>query len=140
MGSEGKSCVQDRLNTVARILVVDDDPTLLRLSGMVLTDLGYEVTVSSTGNEAIEAAERAEGAFDLVVLDVRMPDMDGLTVLARLRERWPGIKVLVVTGFATEIAVRTLLENGAAGVLAKPYDGQELAVSVRSVLGNPGQP
>lgn len=116
------------------ILVVDDDPLLLRMTQIVLDGLGYRVLLASSGRQALEMIAREEGKLDLVVLDLRMPDMDGMTVLREARGTFPSLRVLLVTGFATDNVLQTLAESGAVGVLEKPYDVDTFAAAVQKAM------
>lgn len=116
------------------ILVVDDDPMLLRMTQIVLADLGYSVTPVSEGRDAIRMIDEVQGKFDLVILDMRMPDMDGMTVLERVHEKWPALKVMLVTGYASDGILQATQALGAVGVLEKPYDPDTLASTVQGVL------
>ena len=121
----------------ASILVVDDDAMLLRMTQIVLTEMGYEVSVAASGQEANNAIESADGGFGLVILDMRMPDMDGTAVLERVHGRWPRLKVLLVTGLASREVVLATTAKGAVGVLEKPYYPDTLAEKVKSLLAQP---
>jgi CheY-like chemotaxis protein len=120
----------------ATILVVDDDPMLLRMTQLVLSEAGYRVTTAANGREAMRNLDDSQGAFDLMILDMRMPDMDGITVLERVHARWRGLKVLLVTGYAAEGVMESTRAMGAVGVLEKPYDPDTLASTVRQILEN----
>jgi CheY-like chemotaxis protein len=117
------------------ILVVDDDPMLLRMTQIVLTELGYHVTLAADGGEAIRKVDQAQGKFDLIILDMRMPDMDGLTVLERVHNSWPSLRVLLVTGYASDGIQEETRSRGAVGVLEKPYDPDTLAELVQRFVG-----
>ncbi len=116
------------------ILVVDDDPLLLRMTEIVLDGLGYRVLLASSGRHALDRVEQEQGSLDLMVLDLRMPDMDGMTVLREARKRHPGLRVLLVTGYASDNVLQTLQEVGAVGVLEKPYDVDTFAEAVQKAL------
>lgn len=116
------------------ILVVDDDPLLLRMTQIVLDGLGYRVLLASSGRQALETIDAEGGRLDLVVLDLRMPDMDGMTVLREARTRFPSLRVLLVTGFASDNVLQQLDESGAVGVLEKPYDVDTFADAVQKAL------
>ena len=121
-------------DTNASILVVDDDPMLLRMTQIVLSDAGYRVTPASDGRDAMRKLDAAQGVFDLMILDMRMPDMDGITVLERVYAKWPGLKVLLVTGYASDGILEATRSKGAVGVLEKPYDPDMLAATVQRLL------
>ncbi len=116
------------------ILVVDDDPLLLRMTQIVLDGLGYRVLLASSGRQALELIAAEDGKLELVVLDLRMPDMDGMTVLREARGRFPRLRVLLVTGFATDNVLQALAESGAVGVLEKPYDVDTFAAAVQKAM------
>jgi len=83
------------------ILLVDDEPALRHLLGAVLSDEGYYVVEAGNAEEAIEASRAAE-RIDLVVTDVRMPKMDGIKMVAKLRESNPDLRAIFVTGYAVD--------------------------------------
>jgi len=113
------------------ILVVDDDPKILRLLRVELTAQGFQVLVAEGGRDALELAERQRP--DLVILDIIMPGMDGLEVLRRLRES-SGVPVILLTAKGTDADKIIGLELGADDYLAKPFNPEELTARVRAVL------
>jgi DNA-binding response OmpR family regulator len=113
------------------ILVVDDDPKILRLLRVELTAQGFQVLVAERGRDALELAERQRP--DLVILDIIMPGMDGLEVLRRLRES-SGVPVILLTAKGTDADKIIGLELGADDYLAKPFNPEELTARVRAVL------
>ncbi len=117
----------------ARLLLVDDDPASRRSLARVLATRGYEIHLAEDGRAALDLCESEKGAFDLVLLDMVMPGLNGKDVLAALRARFPSIKVLVVTGDADESLTREALELGASGVTHKPFDVLRLFDQVRSL-------
>jgi CheY-like chemotaxis protein len=117
-----------------RILIADDEPEVLNLVRMVLEMEDYTVFVAAEGQEALDKARR--DLPDLIILDVRMPKMSGLTVLDLLRDdpataRIPVIMLSVVTTYPE---VRTALQQGAVAYLSKPFELRELARLVARVL------
>lgn len=88
--------------SAARILVVDDEPSIRAFADRVLREAGYDVTVASSGPEALTLAEK-QGCFDLFVIDVVMPEMLGQELARRLREREPDVKALYFTGFSDRL-------------------------------------
>jgi len=80
-----------------KILVVDDEEGLRLLYKEELEDDGAEVTLAASGEEAIERLE--EGSFDLILLDIKMPGMDGVEVLRKVKEKWSGIPVILCTAY-----------------------------------------
>jgi len=110
-----------------RILIADDEDSLRWVLEKGLRQAGYEVTVVKDGPGALRAFELEE-PFDLVLLDVRMPGMDGLAVLARLREIRPDVHVIVMTAHGTMDTAIQAMQRGAYDYLAKPFDLDEVVL------------
>ncbi|MBT0961504.1 ANTAR domain-containing response regulator [Denitromonas iodatirespirans] len=106
-----------------RVLIVDDDRVILNLLAEGLRDLGYEVMTAATGEEAL--AQVAAGAFDLAVLDMRMPGMPGLALARALREQG-GPPFVFLSAFGDAAIVQEAAEAGAMGYLIKPVDVPQL--------------
>src|SRR5690606_7057264 len=111
-------------NLKGKILLVDDDPGLLRLLSIRLRSEGYEV-------EAVESAEMALAVLhrfrpDLVITDLRMDKMDGIGLLKELQTRSPGLRVLIITAHGTIPDAVVATQSGAFGFLTKPIDKDEL--------------
>lgn len=119
------------------VLVVDDDPLLLNMTEVVLKGMGAQVLLAPSGAEALAHMERQADGIDLVVLDVRMPDMDGTVVLRQARAKWPSMRVLLVTGYATQEVLDSFRREGAVGVLEKPYDIETLVKTITKALQHP---
>jgi two-component system response regulator MprA len=118
-----------------RILIVDDDPPVLRMLVRTLAAEGYETVVAPDGGAALAAAERS--VPDLVVLDVAMPGLDGLQVCRRLRDKGVGVPVLLLTARDTVEDRVAGLDAGADDYLVKPFATPELLARVRA-LGRRG--
>jgi DNA-binding NtrC family response regulator len=118
-----------------RVLIVDDDPVQRRLLDNMVRKLGYEPLVAEGGDAAVAALTGADGArIDAVVLDLVMPDLDGLGVLAKMREAGVGIPVIVQTAHGGIDNVVTAMRAGAADFVVKPVGAERLAVSLRNAL------
>ena len=117
--------------TGAHILVVDDDPDMQDVMALALEAGDYRVCRASNGQEALERV--AERAQDLILLDMRMPVMDGWAFAAELRQRY-GHQIPIVVCTAAEDARRRGLEVGAVGCLSKPFELEEMLRLVESVL------
>ena len=113
-----------------RILVVDDEPLVRSVVKRVLDASGYRVTLAEDGIAGLEALERERGAFDLVLLDMAMPRLDGPGMFTRARLRYPALRVLLTSGFTSPEASRPLLEGGALGLVAKPIRPAQLVEAV----------
>jgi DNA-binding NtrC family response regulator len=114
------------------VLVADDDAVARDLLVEVLMREGYQVRAAAGGAEAIRCAESE--VFDLALIDLRMPDVDGLGVLARLRALDPSPPVLILTAFATMETAIEAIRHGAYDYLSKPFRIDEIKLAVRRVL------
>lgn len=113
------------------ILLVDDDPSIASLVGEILEEEGYAVTSVATGAEAEQAVDRLKP--DLVILDIMLPDADGLMLCARLLARWPA-PIIMLSGSVRESDRILSLRLGADDFIAKPFDTLELVARVQAVL------
>lgn len=120
----------------ARILIVDDEDYVRDLIRNALEPCGFEIATAASGEEALEELQRAE--FDLVLSDVVMPGMEGLELLKQIRKRHPGVKVVILTGYAREQNISDFLLNGAEEYLLKPFQVHELLATVGKLLGSGG--
>lgn len=116
----------------ARILVVDDEPALCDLLVQSLSGQGHQIETCSSGHKAVKAL--AGHAFDLVLLDVGLPDMDGFETMARIRQKWPQTLVIMITGDATIESAVEALKSGAYDFLKKPFQIMELRKTVKNAL------
>lgn len=117
------------------VLVVDDEPGIALLCNRILSRAGYDVISETNPQVAIERLQQKQ--FDLLVVDIRMPEVDGFDVISRAQMIQPDIAVLVMTGFGTvETAIRAL-RQGVDGLLLKPFQkSDELLVAVRQAMGD----
>jgi two-component system response regulator GlrR len=120
----------------ARILVVDDDPGLLRLLTIRLRAENYEVEAVESGAQALAAASRFRP--DLVVTDLRMDEMDGIGLLKELQNRYPGLKVIILTAHGTIPDAVNATQRGVFGFLTKPFDSKELLQKVAAAVSLSG--
>ncbi len=116
------------------VLVAEDDPDLRRLVYDVLTPLGYRVHLATDGQDALEAAAAREEAPDLLLTDARMPRLGGVALARRLRERWPRLRVLVMSGYPEEVVEPP---EATLELFPKPFTGEDLARRVRAALDAP---
>jgi two-component system KDP operon response regulator KdpE len=116
---------------VARVLAVDDDQALLRVLRIGLGALGHSVLVASTGEQGISQA--ATGAPDIIVLDLGLPDLDGMEVCRRIRQ-WSNVPIIVLSADGTEDRKIASLDGGADDYMTKPFGMGELEARLRVAL------
>jgi len=112
-----------------KVLIVDDEPGLRQSLGLLLSDAGYAVTAEQDGRRALERA--VADTFDLVLCDVRMPDMDGLTFLRNYRQRGGNALVIVMSAYGGEDAAIAAMKEGAYDYLPKPFRPDEVVLTLR---------
>lgn len=117
------------------VLLVEDEPTLRRVLGMVLTDAGYSVTTCVDGEDALRKVEATPDAWDLVISDVSMPRLSGDRLARALRDIRPGLPVILMSGNAALVTPRRLYALGVAAVLEKPCEIEDLVRAVEAVFG-----
>jgi two-component system response regulator HydG len=110
------------MNEKVKILVVDDDSRMVRTICDILNVNGYETVSAATGEEAVEKA--LSTMPDCILMDIKMPGMDGVTALKLIRKSMPGLPIVLMSAYATEEQVREAISQGAQTVLGKPIDIQ----------------
>jgi signal transduction histidine kinase len=118
-------------NGSEKILIADDEPEILKVLEKTLSDLGYSVLCARNG---LEAVEQAESDVKLILLDMIMPEMDGVTALRRIREKMPNVKVVVTSGYTSPEKTPLLEALGIQGFVQKPFELVKLTRTVRDVL------
>jgi two-component system response regulator PilR (NtrC family) len=116
----------------AKLLVVDDERSMRELLSIVLRREGYDVTLAENGRAAVDRLER--GRFDLLISDIKMPDMTGVDVLRAAKRLDPDILGLMITAFASADTAIEAMRLGAHDYLSKPFDVDELKMKVRNAL------
>ncbi len=119
------------------ILIVDDDPAILRLLSTNLKARGYEVTAATNGEESMEAVQ--SDFIDLIILDIMMPKVDGVEVCRRIRE-WSDIPIIIVSARGDEKDKVKCLELGADDYLTKPFGIAELMARIKTTFRHRGDP
>src|SRR3954452_12291791 len=120
-----------------QLLIVDDDPLMTDSLAFLLQQEGYEVTVAATGTDALQSARTSPP--DLVLLDVGLPDLNGVEVCRRLRQFWNG-PVIVLTARRQEADKVIGLDAGADDYVTKPFSSSELLARIRANLRRSRQP
>jgi CheY-like chemotaxis protein len=122
---------------ICRALVVDDDRMLARTLAEILELSGWNVTQANSGTEAVNAAARQ--AYDVVLMDVKMPGMDGVDAFKAMKAAHPEIRVILMTAYAAEDRLGEAQREGVMKVLSKPVDVQKLMQAYLQKLCGPIQ-
>lgn len=127
------------MTTRPLLLLVDDDVTLLQIISTQLDLAGFDTVLSETAAQAIEFLKDLPVA--LVLIDIFMPDQDGMETISQIRARWPQMPIIAMSGGWRTISPETIMETakalGAQAALAKPFDRATLLAAVRGVLNRP---
>jgi len=127
--------VQNKLSCC--ILLVDDEANLRTVFSDVLKRAGYRVKAVEDGHEAIKEVE--QNTYNLALVDLRMPKMDGIEVLENIKKRKPEIPVIIYTGYGSVTTAVEAMRKGAVDYLNKPFSAEELKLSIRKALEGAGR-
>ncbi len=116
------------------VLVIDDDDQVRRMVKELLVRFGYHATSCSSGERALEFYRYFSQSVDLILLDMIMPEMSGMDVFYRLREINPEARILILTGYSKDEDVEKLCEDGAEGIVGKPFNPDHLSKTVWSAI------
>ena len=117
------------------VLVVDDEEPVRQVAEAILSSLGYSALTSASGEEAV--ARLQEGTRpDVVLLDLIMPGMDGFQTLRRLHEIEPSLPILICSGYADRAGAESLVREGAAGFVNKPYHMERLDQQIQKAIAS----
>jgi CheY-like chemotaxis protein len=116
------------------ILVVDDDQMVLRLADSMLKRFGYRVITATSGKEALHLFESIQ--VDLALIDLVMPEMDGVDVVERIHDLRPGLPVLFFSAYSDDDSLRPMFARGVP-FIAKPFTSLQLTQKIREVLDRP---
>lgn len=114
------------------ILIIEDDESTRKTLALVLAKKGYATETAGTGKEALERANKQ--SFDVTLLDIRLPDMDGMELVAPLMELHPDLAVIVITGYASLETALQALKEGAADYITKPLDMEKVLEAIGEAL------
>jgi len=116
----------------AKILVVDDDESIRKSLTAVLRDEGYAVDVAASGGEAIRKSE--ETVYNLALIDIKLPDMEGIDILTRMKDTVPKVRKIIMTGFPSVQNAIEAVNRKADAYLLKPVEVEKLLVTIREQL------
>jgi CheY-like chemotaxis protein len=123
---------------IPQILIVEDEPAVRYLLGSVLTDDGYAVTTVGTAREALRAIQDVD--FEVIIVDISLPDADGIDVIRQIHSDVPHVQVLAISGMMVADLPRAVRSAGAAATLMKPTTGRKLREAVRQLLNRRCEP
>src|SRR4030066_872356 len=120
------------MDKTARILIVDDDENIRKVLAAILEDEGYSVESVDTAKKGIEKSETA--FYNLALLDVRLPDMEGIDLLPKLRETKPKMRKIIITGYPTLQNAVGAVNKGADAFVMKPFDVEKMLITIKEQL------
>ena len=120
------------MNKPARILIIDDDENIRKVLQTILEDEGYVTDSVETAQKAIQKSEHA--FYNLALIDVRLPDMEGIELLSKLRETKPKMRKIIVTGYPTLQNAVGAVNKGADAYVMKPFDVEKILLTIREQL------
>ena len=115
-----------------KILVVDDEDIVLESCQAVLELDGFEAQFAPSADKALEVMNSNE--FDLLLIDVKMPKKDGMYLMRKIKEQWPDMPVIVMSGYYTTETIQEAMSMGATTFIAKPFEPDELMETIRNVI------
>lgn len=116
------------------VLLVEDEPAVLRLAKRMIERLGYAVIDAGSPGEALELARRHAPRLKLLVTDVIMPEMNGRALAERLQPLLPGLKVLFMSGYTADVIARSGMLEPGTHFIQKPFSRQDLSAKIREAL------
>ena len=116
----------------ARILVVDDDESIRKILSTILEEEGYVVDAAENGKEAIDKS--TERFYNLALIDVRLPDIEGVILLAKLKETVPRMRKIIITGFPSIQNAIQAVNNNADGYVLKPFEIDKILEIIKQQL------
>jgi PAS domain S-box-containing protein len=117
-----------------RLLLVDDEPLVLRVSERVMSRAGFEVLTAGSGEEAVKVYTEHGHRIDLVVLDLIMPDLSGADTFERLKALDPEVRVLLSSGYSLDGEAQRIMDRGCDGFIQKPFDVEEITALISHIL------
>ena len=118
------------------VLVVDDEPDVRKVVRMTLEKSGYDVLEAEDGEKAIAEVKKEENSLllNLIITDIRMPNMNGIDVIRYYQEEWPNVPLIVLTGFPDLEMATSMLQHGISDYLVKPVESEKLRAAVAKAI------
>ncbi|RJS77763.1 response regulator [Candidatus Bathyarchaeota archaeon] len=116
----------------ARILIVDDDESIGKVLATILEDEGYTVDIAENGEKAIKKSE--EEFYNLALIDIRLPDMEGIELLTKVRDTTPKMRKIIITGYPSIQNAIEAVNRGADAYLVKPFDMDKVLATIKEQL------
>ncbi|MBN1264304.1 MAG: response regulator [Anaerolineales bacterium] len=117
-----------------RILLIDDELPVVEALQKFLENLGYHIDIQTSSSSALSALETDTCTYNLVISDLTMPEIDGITLAERIHSMKPDLPILLMTGYGNQITENRLVQAGIKKVIAKPFRLREITDSIRSLL------
>jgi len=115
-----------------KILVVDDEEIVLESCRAVLEEAGFEAVLVPSADKALQAMNQED--FALLLIDVKMPEHDGMYLIEEVKKQWSGKPIIVMSGYYTADTINEAIKMGAATCIAKPFEPEELIATIKRVL------
>ena len=116
----------------ARILIVDDDESIGKVLATILEDEGYTVDIAENGEKAIKKSE--EEFYNLALIDIRLPDMEGIELLTRMKDTTPKMRKIIITGYPSIQNAIEAVNRGADAYVVKPFDMDKVLATIKEQL------
>jgi len=116
----------------ARILVVDDDENIRKVLAMILEEEGYSVDQAETAKQAIEKTKK--NVYNIALIDIRLPDMEGIELLTKIRDTVPRMRKIIITGYPTLQNAIEAVNRGADAYILKPFDVNKVLATIKEQL------
>ncbi len=120
------------MGVLVKILVVDDEIEVRELCRRIFNKEGYVVHLAVNGQEALEILQN--NSYHVAVVDLKMPNIDGMKVLEKIKENYPQTDVIIITGFGTIKSAVEAIQRGASNYLPKPFEIEELNGAIKNCL------
>ena len=122
-------------NTMKKTLLICDDEEGIRESLKLIFEKEYELLFATNGFEAIDRVKK--NAIDIVIMDIKMPRMDGIETMRKLKEIKPDLKILVTSGYKSVETAKEAVSAGASDYMVKPFDRKEIASAIKRLVSVP---